>query len=139
MKLQTFRKQHTLLGELASQLTGLASLARTRDDAIESVSLIEMMDRRLAEHLSIEDTVLYPLLMTSHDPELQTLARDYFADMGTILSAWTVYRDAWTADRILAEQPVFAIATRALMEALQFRIARENDALYPAAVHAGLL
>lgn len=139
MKLQTFRKQHTLLGELASQLTGLASLVRTRDDAVESVSLIETMDRRLAEHLNIEDTELYPLLITSHDPELQVLARDYFADMGTILSAWQVYRDAWTVDRILAERQVFAAATRALMEALQFRIGQENDALYPAAVRAGLL
>ena len=139
MKLRIFREQHTLLGELASQLTGLASLSRTRDDALESVALIETMDRRLVEHLGIEDLELYPLLMASDDPELEMLSRDYFADMGTILSAWHVYREAWTVDRIIAEPQTFATATHALMEALQFRIGRENDVLYPAAVRAKLL
>jgi Hemerythrin HHE cation binding domain len=139
LKLRIFREQHTLLGELASQLTGLASLSRTRDDALESVALIETMDRRLVEHLGVEDVELYPLLMASDDPELETLARDYFADMGTILSAWNLYRDAWTADRIVAEPHTFVTATHALMEALQFRIGRENDVLYPAAVRAKLL
>lgn len=133
MDTQEFRREHAVLLRSATRLAGLAATLQTRNDAVSVRSLIDGMNDSLVEHLTKEDTQLYPEMMSSEDQALQTMAREAFEDMGLLHGAWVAYRNQWSVDRILSEASTFNAATAALVKALATRIAMENDVLYPAA------
>lgn len=132
MDTSVFRDEHAVLLRSASRLAGLAATLQNRGDAVSARALIEGMNTGLIDHLTKEDTQLYPEMMASQDQELQMMAREAFEDMGLLHGAWVAYRNQWTVDRILGETSTFIAATGALVEALATRIAMENDVLYPA-------
>ena len=138
MNTEVFRQEHAVLLRSASRLAGLAATPQTRADAISVRNLISGMDALLVDHLSKEDNELYPLMMSSDDCSLRTMACEAFADMGLLHGAWLAYRNWWTVDRILTDASTFSAATAALVEALATRISMENEMLYPAADAAGL-
>lgn len=128
-----FRQEHAVLLRSASRLAGLAATLQNRADAVSVRALIDGMNDNLVDHLTKEDTQLYPQMMASDDPELQIMAREAFEDMGLLHGAWVAYRNQWPVDRIVADASTFSAATGALVEALATRIAMENELLYPAA------
>jgi hemerythrin-like domain-containing protein len=132
MDTQRLRREHGALLRFASQLTGLAATLKTRADAVECRAVMDGINTQMVSHLTVEDDDVYPALMASPDPSLQSLAREAFAEMGVIHGGWTAYRDLWTVDRIVQDKSAFSTATAALMKALSLRIAMENEILYPA-------
>jgi len=94
--------------------------------------LMESIDSLLVEHLSIEDTQLYPALMNADEAELRDTAMSAFEDMGGLCAVWAHHRDRWTIDAILADPRRFRTATEDIVGALALRIAMEESVLYPA-------
>jgi hypothetical protein len=133
------RSEHDRILRQASALAGLASARMTRDGATEARAAILGLDHLLVEHLTAEDVWLYPLLMTSSDDTVRSVATACFEDMGGIHGAWNAYRDLWTLSAILEAPTRFRAATDGVIGALAMRVERENTELYPLADHVSLL
>lgn len=125
------RREHALILDQASVLSGLASSRMTRDIAVQTHERIAAIDRLLVDHLTREDTWLYPSLMAADDHDVRLTAGGCFEDMGGILGAWVSYRDHWSAANMLAGPERFRTATDGVIGALAIRIERENRELYP--------
>ncbi|CAN5225193.1 hypothetical protein BH10PSE2_BH10PSE2_30370 [soil metagenome] len=132
MLTSTLRAQHTCLLDQATRLGGIVSASQTSDTTRRARLLLLEIDGMLVDHLTIEDEWLYPTLMASPDPRVQSQAAGYAEDMGGILGAWIAYRTQWEEAAISANFDRFRIATSGIIGALAVRIERENVDLYPA-------
>lgn len=84
MDTSILRQEHAVLLRSASRLAGLAATLQNRADAVSVRALIDGMNDNLVNHLTKEDTQLYPQMMAYDAPELQTMAREAFEDMGLL-------------------------------------------------------
>ena len=94
-----------------------------------------ILRRKLAStligHLKTEDWVLYPSLVASADAQIASTARTFSEQMGGLAAAFIGYSDKWNANAIAADWPGYCRESRAILDALTHRIARENRELYP--------
>ena len=126
------RLQHRRIVLVAARLGGLSGRIRTRGDAQEARTVIESIDQMLIDHLTVEDDLLYPALLSCDDATTRAMAADCFEEMGGIRGAWIAYRDQWTVAAIAIDPARFSAATTGMLGALALRVARENTELYPA-------
>lgn len=129
MDTQTLRKQHDEIGETSEALIN-AIITR---DRLEVAKSRWRLARVLIAHLAIEDKWLYPALIRDGSPRASTMALNFQREMGGLAAAFNAYMLEWSEDRITNEWEAFQTATWALIEALDLRIRRENDELYPLA------
>ncbi|BBE32555.1 hemerythrin domain-containing protein [Sphingosinicella microcystinivorans] len=129
MDTRTLRKQHDEIGETSETLIN-AVIAR---DRLEVARCRWRLARVLIAHLAIEDKWLYPALIRDGAAQVSALAQTFQRDMGGLAAAFNAYMLEWTEDRITNEWEAFQTATWALIEALDLRIRRENEELYPLA------
>lgn len=131
MPIPKLRSEHDRILRQASAIAGLASARMTRDVAAEARAAILRLDRVLNEHLTAEDSWLYPHLMCSPDEAVRSVATACFEDMGGIHGAWNAYRELWTLEAIFEGPARFKTATEGVIGALAMRVERENAELYP--------
>lgn len=82
-------------------------------------------------HLAMEDTVMYPRLLKSNDPQLVKTAQTFMDEMSGLKAAFTAYSKKWTQSAIAADGAGFAAETRSVFAALAERVKKENSVLYP--------
>lgn len=87
----------------------------------------------LVRHLKCEDWALYPRLMSTGDPELMRITRDFEIEMGDLAADYIAYDDKWPGERAAADWAGFCRETSALFDRLAARIEREERELYPRA------
>ena len=128
-----FRRQHEEILEIAGELTAvMAEPERLAEDAEVVRGLLTVLSGKISIHLAMEDKGLYPRLLKHAKPEVRTLAGTYMAEMGGIKDVFAEYLGRWPdGARIQGDPRTFIEETRGLLAALERRISREDNELYP--------
>lgn len=104
------------------------------DTPVDSASLWRSrwkMTRLVAQHLAVEDIQVYRKLARDPRPAAIALSRRYEQELGQLLAAFNAHVAHWSAEAVQEDWPGFRKATFALLEALETRIACEENELYP--------
>lgn len=131
-EMQRLRAEHAALLTLSTLVLELVR-APGPPRATELGALRGMLRDTLIRHLKCEDWVLYPRLARSGDAALADMAAAFVDDMGHIAADFAAYDARWPDDAVAADWPGFCAESEALLAVLARRIAREEEALYPAA------
>jgi hemerythrin-like domain-containing protein len=135
MDMSSFYQEHADLAAIVTKLRG--HLTTTNVGSSESASAIAadlmQLSTKLTIHLGKEDLFLYPKLIKSAGPA-KALAESFQREMGNLTETYTAFKLRWaTAQRIAAEPEAFLREAKAVIQALEARIKRENTELYKAA------
>jgi hemerythrin-like domain-containing protein len=129
----TFRRQHQEILGLVKELQPQLNAVSLRDAAGVTTGL-QRLATMLKAHLALEDSTLYPKLMTHADPAVAATARRYQQEIGGLQTAFSNYLERWpTASSIQQEPDLFVSQTQQVVAALLARIEREDGELYPMA------
>jgi hypothetical protein len=88
----------------------------------------------LIRHLKVEDWILYPALMTSENPQVRETACSFQKQMGSLAAAFREHMENWTSMSIEDDWATYKIEATTLLTALERRVQREEDTLYPLAL-----
>lgn len=130
MKLDNFKRQHTELIQLASDLQEKARASRTSGASEDAAKALIKLAGTLRVHLSMEDDSLYPLLLESSSAEVVATARRFQDEMGGLAATFDDYKQRWSARAIGDDTERFAVETEEIVNALGQRINREDEQLY---------
>jgi iron-sulfur cluster repair protein YtfE (RIC family) len=129
-----FRQQHNELLQLAKELESLLIRQALANDGTAARTCLGRLMGKLTLHLSTEDKVLYPELMSHNDPVVATIARKFADEMKTTTAQVIDYNGRWsTPSAIKANPEVFIKETKQVIIILANRIKRENQELYATA------
>ncbi|KQM97792.1 hypothetical protein ASE85_12935 [Sphingobium sp. Leaf26] len=118
--------------ELAVIALELRRLMGKQEPDIEAVTRERWrLGYRLAIHLAREDKHVYPELKRHTDARIATLATAYEAEMGSLDQQYRDYMARWNSGGITTHWQGFCTETLAIIDALENRIAREEQELYP--------
>ena len=129
--------EHEHLDALATRLE--ECVAATAPDAELAVTLKARLSVSLADHLSGEDSTLYPRLVASAEPALVDTAHMMQNELAVLKLDWATYLSEWSDDVVEADWAAFGEDTRAMMARLRARIARENACLVPIALQRSMV
>ena len=128
------RRQHDAATQLMTGISGQIAAYRGPDDACRLTLGVAQLLGLLRVHLTIEDEQLYPELIASDDACTASLARRFAREMGGLAERLEEFAMHWsTSAGIAARLGEFREETRELFAALENRIRRENQQLYPLA------
>lgn len=129
--IDSLREQH---GEILALARGIGETAREPQTAAAGQRLREQLDALgavLVGHLEVEDTRLYPGLISSKDLVVAGTARRFAAEMGGLANAFHGFDERWrAAERIERELTVFRAELDSVIGALTQRILAEENLLY---------
>lgn len=128
------RRQHDAASKLASQLLVDIENYRGEEDAcVISLELAKLLGL-LQIHLAQEDRSLYPSLIASGDERVAAVAHQFVAEMGEFAKGLHSFAKRWPCSRAVSSNfGAFRNETIAVLDALNERILRENEELYPLA------
>jgi hypothetical protein len=134
IKITTLRQQHDAAEEIAATIVSIIASYRDQYDAIPIARLVGKLNALLRVHFAYEDTVLYPSLMQSRDPDTAALAREFADEDASLAPQFEEFARRWSGPTIIAAMfDRFRDEATALLATLGARIERENDHLYPTA------
>ena len=130
----TLRRQHEALQALSAQLFHAMATIETDAQARTCALILGKMTGLLTVHLAAEDRSLYPRMEGSGDPDAARIARDFAAEMGGLAATYAEFAGRWrSGSAILGDVEGFRTEAALVLYALERRITRENDELYPLA------
>jgi hypothetical protein len=124
------REDHAALARMFRQLGDMIAKS-SPPPQLELFNLRRELVSTLLAHLKLEDWSLYPRLIESGDALLSDTARRFKDEMGGLAPAFLAYCDTWNAGTIHSDWPGYCAATRAIIDALNERLTRENRELLP--------
>ncbi len=124
------RQEHAELVEIVGRLKK-AIAAPAAPAMVELFNLRRELASSLIAHLKAEDWALYPPLMASGDPQVAATAKAFSDEMGGLADAFGVYANRWDAMSIERDWNAFCLESTDIIDALTYRITRENRELYP--------
>lgn len=132
--MDAMRRQHACAEEMAVGLLELIGAYRDQYDAIAIARRIGKLNALLRVHFAIEDSTLYPALMTGRDRQAAVLAFQFSHEMGELAARFEDFARRWSGPTAIAALfDEFRDEATALLAALGARMERENDLLYPLA------
>ena len=136
-KTTILRRQHDSAMELVNEIRELMTGYRGERDAFTLSLRLTKLNAVLRSHFAQEDRYLYPTLMTAGDPQVRETAMAFVDEMGSLGATYEEFAGRWkTSDLIAANVKGFRRDATALFDALETRIERENEVLYPMADQA---
>jgi len=129
-QLGRLREDHAKLARMFRELGEIVSKTAPPPQ-VELFELRHNLVSMLLAHLKLEDWALYPSLIDSGDDELSTAGQAFKDEMSGLAPAFIAYCDKWNAGAIDAEWTAYCKDTRAILDALMNRLARENRELLP--------
>jgi hypothetical protein len=129
-ELMKLREEHA---SLALQFRRLAEIIG-QPAAPPQLELFELRGKlvsTLLAHLKLEDWALYPRLIESGDGEAVAAGEMFKEEMGGLAPAFLAYSTKWNAATITADWSGYCADTRAILDALNNRLTRENLELLP--------
>lgn len=136
MNLERFKSDHVAILSSVTELKRLVQ-AGIHENADSIASTIVKMSSTIKLHLAVEDNMLYPALAKSANPEAARKGQAFQSEMGSIANAYLAFARKWNLGSLVAAQPeVFRADANGIFKALQQRIQRENEELYPLAEQA---
>lgn len=135
----SLRDQHGRIIELVKEMSIKVNTVEFRNDTAPTMDLLIRLSGILNIHLAMEDQGLYPDLLKHRDQRVSDLARSYMDEMGNILQRFQRFIARWGYEQVIAIEPErFEKETREVLAALQQRIRREDNELYPLIELVGL-
>jgi len=126
--------------ELTAQVDDLLKLIGLRHPAVGRVfQARRKLEVSLAAHLANEDAVIYPRLMACEDAPTAHLAKNFEADFGKLVDAWSAYLRTWDEAAARQNWRGFSGETRTILALLAARIRSEDELLYPAALAGSVI
>ena len=129
-QLTKLREDHAALARLFRQLRGMTESSEAPSQLV-LFNLRRELTSTLIAHLKLEDWALYPRLIESADQSISDAGREFQDEMGGLAPAFVAYCDRWSANAIEADWAGYCIDTRAILDALENRLVRENRELLP--------
>ncbi len=126
------RKQHENILNVAGKINDSLEVATDSEIAESLLDLIGQLGALLEEHLLLEDDFLYPALKRRPQEAIRNIASQFSIELGGIKKAFSEYSGKWTSsENIVQSHSYFVSESKALMDALKKRIAKENNELFP--------
>lgn len=130
-KTETYRQHHQELRAIAARIDVLLDVDSITADPNVVSAVVRELFGKFSVHLAIEDNSLYPRAKALDDANLRQVASRFETEMGGLGERFDAYRRAWPGPLAIARNPAsFASETRAVLEALKARVAREESELY---------
>lgn len=130
MDFAELRRQHDEISETAQRI----AIIITQSSQPGGVSQLRwQLARQLMTHLALEDRFLYPAMQRYPDGRTRETAASLQSETGQLADSFSRYMSSWNEDRMIREWSAFCKETRAVLDALTDRVARENRTLYPLA------
>ena len=127
-------EQHVSASALIERLLKLAENCESHDQAYCVALQVAKLASLLRVHFAHEDCTLYATLFDCGDPEISSLALDYFQEIGGLAEKLEMFAFRWSsADAIRAGFRTFRPELTDLCGQLARRIALETAYLYPLA------
>jgi len=126
------RKQHKDILIIVDKIH--TDLERATDIKIAEFmfDLIGQLGTLLQEHLLIEDFFLYPALQKLPQENVRNVASLFLTELGGLRIALSEYSDKWTSPRnIVQSHSYFMSESKVLLSTLKYRIAKEDNELFP--------
>lgn len=117
-----------LIGTVTTELPDAGAILRIRAD----------LSLALDAHLAHEDSFIYPAI-AGHRGATAAVADAFVAEFAGLVHDWSLYLAEWSAECIEKDWTTFRNETVAMVRRLRERVRRENEALYPAALHDGAI
>lgn len=128
------RRQHDAASQAMAGISLQILAYRGRDDAYRLTLGVAQLLGLLRIHLAEEDMYLYPQLINAGDRRTAEMARRFADEMGDIAGRLEEFAMRWSTSAMIdARFDEFRQETRAIFAALETRIRRENQQLYPLA------
>ena len=124
------RNEHDLLLAQVEELETLGS-GDFLNDFTQIFVVLGRFTQLLQIHLLREDSVLYPVMVTSADNRAATVAAAFQFELGALDKWVEAFESRWTGAAISSEWSTFCEELQDLLAAVRLRIERENDELYP--------
>ena len=130
----SLRRQHNSALQIVARIQfAITTYSGPRDAYAIGIALAKLTGV-LRIHFAQEDKTLYPYMMTSTNAEAADLAGRFQHEMGGIGAAFDAFTRRWgSSAAIAADFPAFKAESSAIFAALDHRITRENEELYPLA------
>jgi len=126
------RVQHKEILSIVDRISDSIDTNMNVKTTMAVLELIKELGALLKEHLLIEDDFLYPALKKRSQEKIRDIAHQFSIELGGIKDAFSSYSTKWTApEKIIQSQMEFASESKALVSALQRRIAKEDEELFP--------
>lgn len=128
--IQTCRGHHAVLRDLLERFP-----VPTAANAPHVRAALRTVETVLVRHLAFEDTRLYPVLEAAALPVAEK-AKRFREEMGDLSARVVAFLERWSADGAIESEPhAFAQAWDDVRNALERRMAAEDDDLYEVAEH----
>ncbi len=130
--IEKLNMQHKEILNTLSQMSAALNTFVEKSDAIEIISQIQGLSTILEEHFLFEDDFLYPVLKKRPQEKVRDLAAQFSEELGDINSIFSKYKNDWTSPDIIIQLfPQFFSESKALLKAMQNRIKKEENELFP--------
>jgi hypothetical protein len=123
------RSQHVVMRRLADELVALLDPAIELDEPAVRDALQRIGDV-LELHSNMEVQGMYPQLLEHPDEAIRALATTMLHRIKDVYDGFVTFRDAWTPERIRANQQTFVKQARFVVAALHESTTREEEGLY---------
>ena len=128
------RCQHDAATRLVARIMFRIEHFEDGDDAYPIGLDLAKLHGLLRIHLTQEDVVLYPAMIGSGDTKLAMIASRFAIEMGDLADQFERFVRRWGSSAVIgARFDHFRSEALAIFAALETRIDRENDELYPLA------
>ncbi len=118
--------------EMMDRIHGMLDVARVERDPGAVATILRELFGKFSIHLALEDRLLYPKLRNWPVPHLQAVANRFEVEMGGMKAEFDRYRRSWPGPQAISAAPArFVAETLAVLGALEQRINREDQDLYP--------
>ncbi len=105
----------------------------------EAAALLERVAALIRDHMADEEQTLAATLDAAARDRHHAAAANAMRDVEQLREDWALYLYRWTRVAIAADWGRFAVETRAMMERVGERVARETGILYSLALHYRLI
>lgn len=131
MNTHRYREQHQGILDAIETINGKLNPEEILNNAREIRLLISRLFGKLKFHLSIEDKVIYPILLNHDDSNIANTAEKFFNEMGDIIEIINLYDKKWSNEHKIKENAgAFIHDTRKILEKLVLRTEIEYNELY---------
>lgn len=136
-KTEAYRKHHDELRALAARIEAMLDTAAITADPAPVANVVRELFGKFSIHLALEDNSLYPRYTAHADLRVADTARRFQTEMGDLGERFDAYKRAWPGPLAIAKDCAgFVRDSRAILELLHARVAREEALLYELIDHA---
>ncbi|MCR6630865.1 MAG: hemerythrin domain-containing protein [Magnetospirillum sp.] len=130
-KTETYRQHHEELRAIAARIEALLDPATITANTHPVADAVRELFGKFSVHLAIEDNSLYPRAKALDNQNVRAVASRFETEMGGLSQRFDAYRKSWPGPLAIGRDPArFVEETRAVLDALRTRVAREETQLY---------